>query len=106
MLYTKKELLEWKKNKTEFYLSKPIWKTTYTSNWQDKVKATKESKIKKTRWKNKDQTSENASLIKSKKYVLYYSGTNKKAGTVTLDEVHHLTKSGIKILAEKNGFAF
>jgi len=105
MLYTRDQLREWKKSKTVFYLGKARWKTTHTENWKGKVKAMKQNKVGKTRWSHKDKVSENSGIITSKKYSLYYDATDKKAGTVTLEEVQVLTKSGIKVLAEKDGFA-
>ena len=105
MLYTRKQLLEWKRKKTVFYLSKPQWNTTYTEDFKKKAPKLRQSKVGKTKWYQSDKTSENAGIIKSKKYIIYFDATDKKAGTITLDGVHDLTRNGIKVLAEKGGFA-
>ena len=105
MLITKTHLIEWKKAKVVFYLGKPIWKKTFSENWKGKVPALKKNKTGKTRWNSRDKTDTSGSFITSKKYAIYDADTGRKEGIVTLEDVKVLTKAGIKVLAEKDGFA-
>ncbi len=90
MLCTKEDFVKWKLDKTVFYLSKAINKITKIPAWKKKLFPN----AKVTKRKNGNKT-----------YILYFAETDKKAGVVTLDEVHQFKKHGIKVLAEKDGFA-
>lgn len=105
MLYTRTQIKEWKRKKTVFYLGKAEWKTTYNEQWKKKATALKENSARKSKWHHADKLSENAGIVKSKKYTIYFDETDKKAGTITTAGIQDLTRLGIKVLAEKGGFA-
>lgn len=83
MLYTKTQLAKWKKDKTVFYIKK------------------KQKKNKKK--DNRFVLTPYSHSIK-KKYNMYLDETDLRVGTVTYEEVEFLSKCGIKVLAEKDGF--
>ena len=93
---------EMEANKTEYYLSKPFWKTQDLSKL-GKASLSQRKKKKSGKWRKVVNNIEMTQNVK--RYRLYDVKTDLRVAVVSLDEIKMLCKKGFTVFAEKNGFA-